>query len=174
MFNLKLKRKYPMVISLITTGIILAGYLLGIAINVTPSMQEGIYIKTGGKILTGDIISFCLDEPYKTLGLKRLYLGIGHKCNGANPLIKKIIAIPGDDVVLTDQYIKVNSIKYFYKTLYVDNVGRKLDVYPRGNHPKTKGYWVIGTHTANSWDSRYWGPISQNEILCKLSPLLTW
>lgn len=137
-------------------------------------MKEGIYIKKYGKISRGDILAFCLEDPYKTIGLHRLYIEKGQRCHGATPLIKEIIAIPGDNVVLTNQYIEVNGITYPYKTLYVDSMGRKLGTYPHGNYFNTQGYWLIGTHALNSWDSRYWGPVSKRQVLYQLKPLLVW
>lgn len=174
MFEIKLRKKYPLLVSAIFLGIVLSCYLIGLEINVTPSMKKGLYVRTYGILSKGNIISFCLGEPYKTLGLKNLYLEAGRKCGGANPLIKIVIAVPGDNVTLSDQYIEVNKTRYAYKTQYIDSIGRKLNVYPRGHYPHTNGYWVIGTNANNSWDSRYWGAITKDQILCKLKPLLTW
>ena len=173
-FTNKLKRKYPLIVLFFLFAIAITAKLLGVSINVTPSMKEGVYIRKYGKIKRGDIVAFCLKEPYRTIGLNRLYIEKGQKCNGTDPLIKEIIAIPGDNVILTDQYLAVNGVKYPYKTFYVDSIGRKLDVYPRGNYFNTQGYWMIGTHALNSWDSRYWGVVNRTQILYKLKPLLVW
>jgi hypothetical protein len=61
-----------------------------------------------------------------------------------------------------------------YQTFYVDSIHRKLAVYPRGKYSHVQGYWVVGTHSPYSWDSRYYGQISEYQILFKLKPLLTW
>jgi conjugative transfer signal peptidase TraF len=146
----------------------------GLLINITPSMKLGLYIKASGNIKPGDIVAFCLAEPYKILGLTKTYIQQGSKCGGTDPLIKQVIAIPGDNVVLADNYIEVNSYKQFYPTLHQDSAGRSLAAYPRGTYSNTQGYWMIGTHAKNSWDSRYFGPIENAQILYKLKPLLTW
>lgn len=127
-------------------------------------MPQGIYLTARGSVARGDIVAFCLHEPQKTFGLKRGYLTAGLRCQGALPLIKKVIAVPGDDVTLTDHGITVNTIFYPYKTYYRDSLNRKLSVYPRSNYLRTNGYWVIGTHDSHSWDSRYWGPVAQERI----------
>jgi conjugative transfer signal peptidase TraF len=137
-------------------------------------MPLGIYIRSVGKIQVGNIVLICLNDPYKTLGLKKSYLEIGHKCNGADPVIKMVIAVPGDHVVLANGYIEVNGIKYLFKTFHWDGMGRKLNVYPRGNYSSTVGYWLIGTHDIKSWDSRYWGPVSKKQILRKIKLLAVW
>jgi conjugative transfer signal peptidase TraF len=170
----KLKRKYPLFVSIAFLGVMFSCYFLGMEINVTPSMARGLYVRAYGPIHRGDIISFCLKNPYKTLGLRNLYLEQGRRCGGSAPLIKQVIAMPGDDIILSNQYIEINEVKYFYKTQRIDSIGRKLDAYPRGYYPHIDGYWVIGTNALNSWDSRYWGAINKNQILYKLKPLLTW
>ena len=147
---------------------------LGVLINITPSMKLGIYVRSHKPIHRGDIVAFCLVGPYKAMGLNRLYIQKGRKCGGAEPLIKEVIATPGDDVILEDSYITVDGVRYRFRTFYQDSEGRALDIYPRGNYPNTYGYWVIGTHAKNSWDSRYWGMISKEQILYKLKPLLMW
>lgn len=149
------------------------GQQFGVLINVTPSMKLGAYRKSFGKINRGDVVSLCLPNKYKKFGLSQSYILKGKKCLGADPLIKEVVAIPGDVVILNDNDIVVNGVQHDYVTLHYDKNGNALDVYPRGKY-KIKGYWLIGTHAKNSWDSRYWGPIAQSKILNKLKPLLTW
>lgn len=167
------KRKSPVLVSILFLGLILFAYF-NLSLNITTSMPVGIYIRSVGKIKVGDIVLSCLNDPYKTLGLKKSYLERGHACNGADPVIKMVIALPGDHVVLANNYIEVNRIKYFFPTFYWNSKGRKLNIYPRGNYPSTRGYWLIGTHDMKSWDSRYWGPVNDKQILRKIKPLIIW
>jgi conjugative transfer signal peptidase TraF len=141
-----------------------------ITINITSSMPLGLYIKQSGDIKRGDIVLVCLSEAYKTIGLQRHYVIKGNKCDGMTPLIKKVIAIPGDKVTLTDEYIKVNEQKYFYLTYYYDSKKRALNVYPRGEY--NQGYWLIGANDKHSWDSRYFGPVKKWQILFKLNRVI--
>jgi len=142
----------------------------GVAINITPSMPLGLYIKQSGDIKPGDIVAVCLTESERNFGLQRHYITKGNRCSGADPLNKKIMAVPGDKVILADEYIKINQQKYFYPTKYRDSQKRPLKVYPRGEYQH--GYWIIGTNDKSSWDSRYFGPIEKAQILEKLRPLL--
>ena len=146
----------------------------GVTMNITPSMKVGLYIKQNGAVGKGDIVSFCLKDPYKKIALERNYLGTGSKCSGADPLIKEVIAAPGDNVILTDEYIKVNKNKYAFPTSHFDSLHRPLASYPRGKYLHTQGYWLIGANSQKSWDSRYFGPVSRGDILTKLKPLLVW
>jgi len=93
------------------------------------------------------------------------------RCETHDPLIKRILAVPGDTVVLTRDSIIVNGILYPYATKRIDSNGRRLWAYPRGVYSGTSGYWVIGTGSVDSWDSRYWGPITRSQILY---PLKKW
>jgi len=142
-------------------------------INISQSMQMGFYIKTRGAIHRGDIVALCLPNKYKKIGIGHNYIPKGDKCAGAAPLIKEVIAIPLDTVELKDDKIVVNGIRYFYATVTQNSKGQPLDSYPRGVYVKN-GYWLIGTHAKNSWDSRYWGPLPRTYILYKLKPFLIW
>lgn len=169
-----IKFTYPLIILSVLFSLFFLVQSYGVCINVTPSMEEGIYIRDINQIHRGDIVALCLADPYKTLGLIRGYVEKGRRCQGTDPLIKAVIAIPGDEVTLTDRFIRVNNVIYPYQTFYTDSLHRKLPVYPRGKYLHIQGYWLIGTHSACSWDSRYWGEIQANKILYKLKPLLTW
>jgi conjugative transfer signal peptidase TraF len=150
-----------------------AAKFYGICINVTPSIPEGIYRKDNGKIHRGDVVAFCLVEPYQTIGLKQRYVEKGTVCHGTSPLIKQVIPIPGDEVRLTDSSIAVNAIIYPYQPRYTDSQHRKLAVYPRGTY-HAQGYWLVGTHSPHSWDSRYFGEVSTKQILYKLIRIILW
>lgn len=53
-----------------------------------------------------------------------------------------------------------------------DSKGNSLNSYPRGEYLNSNGYWLIGTGSQHSWDSRYWGPVTDEQILLKVKPLL--
>lgn len=174
MQKMPIKSTYPFIILSMLFSLFFLAHSYGVCINVTPSMPEGIYIRDTSNVQRGDIIAFCLKEPYKSIGLKKFYIEKGQVCQGADPLIKEVIAIPGDDVVLTDQFIRVNKRISPYPTFHFDSLHRRLAVYPRGRYSHVPGYWVIGTHSPYSWDSRYWGEIRADQILYKLRPLWVW
>lgn len=167
-------RAVPLLVLVLIFSFGFMAIYFGVLINITPSMKFGVYIKSNGMIDRGDIVAFCLPEPYKTRGLDALYIQKGRKCIGSDPLIKEVIAVPGDQVILHDRYLEVNGNRNFYETLRQDSEGHTLTAFPRGSYANTKGYWMIGTHSKNSWDSRYWGAVGKEQILYKLRPLITW
>ena len=104
------------------------------------------------KIQQGDKVSLCLET----------------EIDNQDQLIKRVIAVPGDTVVLTRDSIIVNGLLYPYPTQRTDDHGRRLYAYPRGIYPGTPGYWVVSINSIDSLDSRYCGPISRSKILCPI------
>jgi len=103
-----------------------------------------------------------------------LYIEKGSKCNGTDLLIKQIIAVPRDNVILEKNAIIVNNIKFNFPIHGKNSVGRVSRSYSKGSYRDTKGYWLVGTHSPNSWDSRYWEAFSNKNILYGLKPILVF
>ena len=56
-----------------------------------------------------------------------------------------------------------------------DTLGRPLAHIPWGRYTLAPGEcWLMSTHIMNSWDSRYFGPVTQSHIISAAQPLLTW
>jgi type IV secretory pathway protease TraF len=56
-----------------------------------------------------------------------------------------------------------------------DSRGRDLPLYPAGVHVVRAGHmWVVATDSRRSFDSRYFGPLPQENVLSVVRPLLTW
>lgn len=150
-------------------------YALHLTVNVSESMKKGLYIGAGHSIHRGDIVAVCLDKNNATIGLKQGYVLRGKACaSGITPLIKEVLAMPGDTIVLADNSISVNGKYYPYATQKSDTQGRPLSMVPRGAYPAIKGYFLIGVSAPNSWDSRYWGLADKSQVLYRLIPLWTF
>jgi conjugative transfer signal peptidase TraF len=134
-------------------------------INISPSEPLGVYkIEKSNSIHRGDIVAVCLSVKYKKIGLKDGYLIPGMRCEQTAPLLKTVIAVPGDAITLKNSQIIVNGRIYPYATKQFDSKGRALDQVLRGFY-KDKKYWLIGVANPNSWDSRYWGGVDKSQIL---------
>lgn len=173
-----LLRKSPKIIPLVIMscfiGFLISYIKLGILFNFTASLPYGFYIKSISSIKEGDYIAFCLDKKNQELGLARKYLEPGSLCNGSSPLLKKVIALPMQQVILANDFIQIGDKKLPYKTLQYDSYNRVLFSYPKGAY-KSNCYWLVGDNdTLHSWDSRYYGCINATQILYKIKPLLTW
>ena len=152
--------------------VLVLGYVYqSFIINISPSEPLGIYkIQNIDQIQRGNIVAVCLPSKYQEIGLKRAYLLPGIRCDKTAPLIKTVIAVPGDNVILKNNEIIVNNNIYLYITKYFDSHSRKLDVFPRGVYKNINTYWLIGTNNPNSWDSRYWGGIDRKNIVFTVVP----
>ena len=169
----KLKVKlFPLALLVVFAVLSFLAYSLKLTLNITPSIKTGFYIKATGEIHRGDFVALCMPEPNKSVALSRGYIMTGEACKGTIPFLKQVLAVPGDDVKLTMDYMQVNGQRYFIKTMKKDHLGRFLVAYPRGGYKNTQGYWLIGTNSQNSWDSRYWGPVAKEQLLYRLHPLI--
>jgi conjugative transfer signal peptidase TraF len=146
---------------------------LGIRINTSPSLPLGFYIATSDA--AGGLIEFCPTEPFASFALSRGYRDRGSCRDGGAPLLKPIVARPGDVVEFSSQGISVNG-KLLPNTqpLAMDTKGRSLRPWPFGSYAVKPGsVWVGSSYNKRSFDSRYFGPVPTSSIRERLRPLLT-
>lgn len=97
--------------------------IAGIRFNYTNSMPIGFYIKMKATtIRDGDIVAVCLPDIIANMGLKKHYLTRGSCNNGSVPVLKKVIAIPGDSVSINNQFITVNNFSLILGILVIMGV----------------------------------------------------
>jgi hypothetical protein len=115
----------------------------------------------------------CLGEPFATLSIVRGYRHRGTCGDDAAPLLKPIIAKPGDVVEVSSLGLSVNG------TLLPNTAPLATDtkgLWKRGRqdvmlwHPKP--LWVASPFHRCSFDSRYFGPVSTTAIRHRLKALL--
>jgi conjugative transfer signal peptidase TraF len=110
-------------------------------LNLTSNMPLGIWKKTTATH-RGGYAAFCLrpNTVDGQLSNERGYLPSGICPGGLAPLLKRISAIPGDTVHLTDEQVCVNDTCLpNSRTLSVDSAGRPLVHYPRGSYRVPQG-----------------------------------
>src|SRR5215469_10566975 len=133
--------------------------LFGIRINTSASLPLGFYVT--GMNGQSDLIEFCPVEPFASLAIKRGYRDGGNCLDGGAPLLKPVVARPGDVVELSERGIGVNG-KLLPKTepLNQDAKGRQMPHWPFGRYWVSQGtLWVASSYNARSLDSRYFGPV---------------
>jgi conjugative transfer signal peptidase TraF len=88
-------------------------------------------------------------------------------------LLKPVVALPGDEVLIGAQ-VRVNGTPIAGSArLARDGQGRPLPRPPDG--PVPEGYvWVVSSHHAGSFDSRYFGAIATRQIEGVMQPLWLW
>ena len=82
-------------------------------------------------------------------------------------LANEVIAIPGDNVWLSTNSIRVNNINYDTPLQKYDSKRHRLIRFiDNGNYSNTKYFWLLGTNNQKySWDSRYFGGVKGTDIL---------
>ena len=82
--------------------VLVAAWIFGFRVNITPSLPEGIYQLSSEDVDRGDMVAFCLppDNPFSSLAGERGYLGPGCCQSGLRPLLKHLVGLPGDDLFI--------------------------------------------------------------------------
>jgi conjugative transfer signal peptidase TraF len=162
---------------LIILLITLAFKISKLQLNVSTSMPIGFYRTIQSSTLNHDhIVAACLPNHIGNEALQRGYLSKGKCANGAIPVIKQVIAIPGDDVILTIDGITVNGHFYLAPHRSVDHNNLPIKQFvTMGQYSNTTGYWLYGVHAPlDSWDSRYFGAVAQQHIINIVRPVLVF
>jgi conjugative transfer signal peptidase TraF len=144
----------------------------GIRVNSSPSLPVGLYLVDSGP--RANLAEFCPSQPYAALANSRGYRDAGRCPDGGTPLLKPVVALEGDEVVVTAQGVLVNGTRLPNSAPRTrDTGGRPLTPWPFGTHRVQPGtLWVVSTYEARSFDSRYFGPIRESQVLDYLRPLL--
>lgn len=163
--------------ALVAAGVTIAAFQLsgslGLRINMSPSLPMGLYIATADP--SANLVEFCPVEPFATLSRVRGYRAPGACRDGADPLLKPIVAKSGDVVEVSALGISVNGyLLHNTAPLSADTKGRRLKAWPSGHYVVAPGtIWVASTYHPGSFDSRYFGPVATAAIRRRLKAFLT-
>lgn len=164
-----------MIAIVVPMPIVLAAGLAGIRLNTTPSVPLGLYRITPDA--RAPFVEFCPSEPFGSLSVARGYRARrGEACpDGGVPLLKPAVAHAGDKVDFTARGILVNSIPIPNTAPRSrDSAGRPLSAWRFGRYNVAAGtVWVASSYNSRSFDSRYFGPISETAIKHWLRPVWT-
>ncbi|UQZ91193.1 hypothetical protein C4J81_06500 [Deltaproteobacteria bacterium Smac51] len=92
--------------------LLIAAWIFGFRVNITPSLPEGIYQFSSEDIERNDLVAFCLepDNPFSPLASERGYLGPGGCQSGLRPLLKHLVGLPSDHLFISDDGLILNGI----------------------------------------------------------------
>lgn len=147
-------------------------YLCGLRINVTPSIPLGLYVRTGAGPALGLIAEFC--PSGMSAEESERYRGFGLACPDRNiPLLKPVVAEPGDHVEFSETGMRVNGRRLPNTApRQIDGKGRLIRAWPAGEYTVEAGKIVVASsYHSGSYDSRYLGPISVADVRSTLRPL---
>ncbi len=162
------------VLALVTLAVVvMIPTAAGLRVNDSPSLPIGLYVVTSDPDAT--LVEFCPTAPYASLAAERGYRTKGSCPDGGAPLMKPIVAQAGDSVEVSSSGIVVNGRMLPNSApLAVDTNGRALRHWPFGEYAVKPGtLWVVSSYNRRSFDSRYFGPITEAQIRHHLRPLLT-
>lgn len=141
------------------TVIVLSAYGAGLRLNPTQSMPVGVYRLEPGRLRHGDCVSFSLTGPYRRIARERGYLGTYPR-----PLLKRIAALPGDRILVTNHGVIVNGrIIPDSRPRPTDRMGRPLPVFPA---PPTvpQGKALVLSDHPDGFDGRYFGLVDMARL----------
>lgn len=148
--------------------------LAGFRVNLTNSLPLGIYRVV--PLRTASYVAFCMPNAAGRLSVARGYRPIGSCSEGGAPLLKQLVANPGDHVAVSAAGIAVNGVLLpNTQALNQDRAGRALLPWAFGDYVVAPGeFWVASTSNRYSYDSRYYGPVSARQVLGGLQSVLTF
>jgi signal peptidase I len=94
--------------------------------------------------------------------------------------VKRVVGVPGDNISIKDGHIFNNGSvvmapECFKKLTYSAPPGPmrppSFGTETEPFHVPTSGYFVIGDNSMNSFDSRYWGPVTEGNIIGKATKI---
>lgn len=127
--------------------------------NKTDSAPIGWYVVEGKRPLQcGDLVAAFAPQTARNFASARGYLP-DHV-----PLIKTVWATGGEQICHDGHRVRVPN-RPDISVLGQDGLGRALPVISGCYHLDADEVFLVSTQTANSWDSRYFGPVSSKLIL---------
>ena len=157
-------------ISLIILGVMLVAQHF-LIINDSPSLPEGLYLKTWQTPQKGDTVLVSPpDSPVFREALKKHFLNPGITKAGTGYLIKKLVAKEGDNVSISPEGLRVNG------SPLADSRRQSISLThtcPSWTGPVPPGYVLLYAPHSWSFDSRYFGLLSEETIVTPVLPLIT-
>ncbi|WP_116963301.1 signal peptidase I [Fastidiosibacter lacustris] len=140
---------------------ILYTFHIGFIKQLTPSMPQGWYFTYPVIALDkGDNVVFMPNTQTEDYVVERGWLPTGV------PFIKKVVGLPGDFLCIKDQSVYINE-KWIASVYIKDDKGRSLPVFRYCAQIPKDQYFMQGVAHSHSFDSRYYGLVSRNQIVSK-------
>lgn len=135
--------------------------------NASASVPVGLYAVQPARTLhVTELVVVRPPEPLASFLAERGYLPKGV------PLLKRVLALPGQAVCRTDRTITVDGIA-MGDALDRDRRGRSLPVWQGCRTIAQGSIFLMNWQSEDSLDSRYFGPLSTAAIVGRAEPLWT-
>lgn len=132
--------------------------------NRTASEPEGLYVRDRGPVSVGALVAFQAPRtafPYadgQMAYLRRV------------PILKSVAAVPGDEVCTDNDRLRING-QTLAPILKTDRRGVTLPRWHGCRRLRAGELFVFSDRIPNSFDSRYFGPVSRTDIVGVFRPL---
>jgi conjugative transfer signal peptidase TraF len=132
--------------------------------NTSASAPIGLYRVVPGAPARGDLVLVPTPDSVRKLADKRRYLPSNV------PLVKRIAAAGGDVVCAAGDAISING-RVVARRLISDRLGRPLPSWSDCRRLIGDEAFLLMEHVADSFASRYFGPVLTSTIIGRLVPL---
>lgn len=135
--------------------------------NASASTPVGLYeITPADGLEVTDLVAVKAPEPLATFMAERGYLP------RAVPLLKHVLALPGQTVCRIGRVITVDGIE-MGTALERDRIGRPLPAWQGCRIIAKDQFFLMNWQVEDSLDGRYFGPLPANSVLGRAVPLWT-
>lgn len=165
---------FKFILFFVFVGVLLSALNIRLNVN-TDSYPLGIYQLTEKAPEKGDLVLFCLPDEIAKIAKANDYMSFGLSCpSNIKPMIKKLVAIGGDNIFIDAQGVKVNETLLLNSApIPVNSKGEPLKHAGNGVLPADLVF-VMSDYNARSWDSRYFGAIPKENLQGVIKPIITW
>ncbi len=136
-------------------------------INTTPSVPTGLYMRDYGADLERGVIVAFRQPP-----AARSYLQDTLGFPGEAPLLKLVVAVPGERACREDAGVRVAGA--LRPAMNADPRGAALPQWRECRDLAADEVFALGGHGASSFDSRYFGPVHESDVLGIYRRVVTW
>ena len=135
--------------------------------NASASVPIGLYaVHPAGALHVGELLVITPPEPLATFLAERRYLP------KSVPLLKHVLALPGQTVCRTDRTITVDGVA-MGEALDRDHLRRPLPVWQGCRVVAAGDVFLMNWRSGDSLDGRYFGPLLATTIVGRADPLWT-
>lgn len=148
----------------------------GVVINTTASLPLGLYRAIDAPVARGAYVKFC--PPPSALfdeAARRGYLHAGFCPGGYGPLLKRVLAVPGDRVQVAGDGVRIDGrVVPLSAPMWADGGGRTLPRYVQDRVLNASELMLMSDVSPMSFDGRYFGPVDRAQVQAVIEPLFTW
>ncbi|HAT1844346.1 conjugative transfer signal peptidase TraF [Legionella pneumophila] len=149
-------------------------HIMGFRINLTESIPVGLYRITNADSIKNAYVIFCPDDRESfRLALERSYIDHSLYCGGYGYLMKKVVAVSGDILSVTNEGVFVNHMLIPYsKPKLQDGMNHALPQWQVMNYLLQEDEVMTMTSQSEwSFDGRYYGLVHTGQIKGMITPI---